>query len=399
MFNQPYPNYPYFNLPQMQIPKIQIIEGGTIPDEDSIPQIINKEKIIENTLAFLKKKDECGSKIIQDLYENSPIDIRNKIFDKIKDEINNIAIEEFGNYFLAKIIEINNPNKIDIIYNSIIEDIENISFDSHGTYVVQKLLEKIDENRIDEIAKKICLDVNIANFEELAKKNDEESIQKLKNINHIIQKIIKKRQMKKNDEIGKQILASFDLFVKNQYGCYILQALLSNCKDEYYDEIYKKTYENFNNLIHHIYGNYLIEFFFKNDKGKNNDKIYEKLTGHILEFTLHEYAYKSIMKAIKKGTPVQRKNIIDEIVDKNDKDRWINLTKHPYGNFVLQKILKYGDEETRLYIIKIIYSEPNFEDEIKKHKCGKHVVKKIEKINIKKNGAYNSIIYNINDNK
>ena len=185
MFNQHYPNYPYFNLPQMQIPKIQIIEGGTIQDEDSVPQIINKEKIIENTLAFLKRKDECGSKIIQDLYESSPIDIRNKIFDKIKDEINNIAIEEFGNYFLAKIIEINNPNKIDIIYNSIIEDIENISFDSHGTYVVQKLLEKIDENRIDEIAKKIWLNVNIANFEELAKKNDKESIQKLKNINHI----------------------------------------------------------------------------------------------------------------------------------------------------------------------------------------------------------------------
>ena len=118
----------------------------------------------------------------------------------------------------------------------------------------------------------------------------------------------------------------------------------------------------------------MIEFFFKNDKGKNNDKIYEKLTGHILEFSLHEYANKSIIIAIEKGTPVQRKNIIDEIVDKNDKDRWIDLTKYPYGNFVVQKILEYGDEETRLYIIKMIYSVSNIE----KDKYGKHIMKKIK---------------------
>ena len=106
--------------------------------------------------------------------------------------------------------------------------------------MVQNLLEKIDENRIDEIAQKLMLDVNIVNFEELVKKNDNESNQKWKNIIHIIQQIIKKRQANKNDEIGRQILASFDFFAKNQYGCYILQALLSNCKDECYDKIYEK---------------------------------------------------------------------------------------------------------------------------------------------------------------
>ena len=247
-------------------------------------------------------------------------------------------MNKFHNYFLIKIINENDHYKIDTIYSSLIEDIENISFNSHGTFVVQNLLEKIDENRIDEIAKKLKLDVNIVNFEELVKKNDEESSQKLKNIIHIIQIIIKKRQKDKNEEIGKQMIALFDLFVKNQYGCYILQALLSNCKDECYDKIYEKTLAIFGDLIHHKYRNYLIEFFFKNDKGKNNDKIYEKLTGHILEFSLHEYANKFIITAIENGTPVQRKNIFDEIVDKNDKDRLIDLTKHPYGNFCCKKV-------------------------------------------------------------
>ena len=110
---------------------------------------------------------------------------------------------------------------------------------------------------------------------------------------------------------------------------------------------------------------------------------------------MHEYANKSIITAIEKGTPVQRKNIFDEIVDKNDKDRLIDLTKHPYGNFIVQKILEYGDEETRLYIIKMIYSVSNIE----KDKYGKHIMKKIKNLNSENNGAYNSIIYNKNDNK
>ena len=171
-------------------------------------------------------------------------------------------MNEFHNYFLIKIINENDPYKIDTIYSSLIEDIENISFNSHGTFIVQNLFEKIDENRIDEIAQKLKLDVNIVNFEELVKKNDEESSQKLKNIIHIIQIIIKKRQKDKNEEIGKQMIALFDLFAKNQYSCYILQALLSNCKDECYDKIYEKTLAIFGDLIHHKYGNYLIEIFF-----------------------------------------------------------------------------------------------------------------------------------------
>ena len=65
---------------------------------------------------------------------------------------------------------------------------------------------------------------------------------------------------------------------------------------------------------------------------------------------MHEYANKSIITAIEKGTPVQRKNIFDEIVDKNDKDRLIDLTKHPYGNFVLQKSLENMEMKKLDYI-------------------------------------------------
>ncbi len=51
-------------------PNINIIDGGSIQNEDDIEEYKNKEELINNPLYFLKK-DENGSKIIQDLYKKS----------------------------------------------------------------------------------------------------------------------------------------------------------------------------------------------------------------------------------------------------------------------------------------------------------------------------------------
>ena len=81
-----------------------IIQVGALPNQNNIPQFFIEEKIIENPFICLGEKDNLGSVIIQNIYEKSSIDIRNKIFDKIKSEINNMAIHEFHNYFLIKIM-------------------------------------------------------------------------------------------------------------------------------------------------------------------------------------------------------------------------------------------------------------------------------------------------------
>ena len=43
--------------------------------------------------------------------------------------------------------------------------------------------------------------------------------------------------MNSNDRIYEKIINKFDVYSKNKYGCYIIQALLTNCRDEQYDKI------------------------------------------------------------------------------------------------------------------------------------------------------------------
>ena len=103
-------------------PNINIIDSGSKQNEDDIKEYENKEELSENPLYFLKK-DENGSKIIQDLYKKLTPSEKNQIFNKIKSEIKELSKNEFGNYFIVVLIEESDKEKIDFIYNALKDDL------------------------------------------------------------------------------------------------------------------------------------------------------------------------------------------------------------------------------------------------------------------------------------
>ena len=146
------------------------IDGGSKQNEDDIDEYENKEELINNPLYFLKK-DENGSKIIQDLYKKSNPNEKNKIFNKIKSEIKELSINKFANYFIVVLIEENDKEKIDFIYNALKGDVFEFSLDKHGTYVIQELLNKLDQNIIEELSENfsVILTIKILKVQPLIK--------------------------------------------------------------------------------------------------------------------------------------------------------------------------------------------------------------------------------------
>ena len=324
MNNQGFPNY-------FQFPIIDIKDGGSLQNEDCVPEYFNKDELFTNPLYFLKK-DENGSKIIQDLYKKSSQNDKNIIFDKIKSDIKELSKNAFANYFLVELIKDNDNEKINFLYNTLKDDL---------------------------------------------------------NLNHVLQIFIKRHKMEKNDSIYEKIMDKFDVYSKDKYGSYIIQALLTNCKDEQYDKIYIETCKKFEELIEHESGNYLIVFFLENDKNKDNRKIYDcLLNGNVFEYSYNKNSARSIEKAYEKGNEEQRAKIIEEILKsnktKNGEEYIIYLTKDKIGNYVVKYFLEYSDENTRNIIIKKIKSVKNIE----LNKSAQFVLKKIEQLNNNKNGTY-----------
>jgi len=375
MNNQGFPNY-------FQFPIIDIKDGGSLQNEDCVPEYFNKDELFNNPLYFLKK-DENGSKIIQDLYKKSSQNDKNIIFDKIKSDIKELSKNAFANYFLVELIKDNDNEKINFLYNTLKDDLYEFSSDSHGTYVIQELLKKLDQNIIEELSDKFFSCFDNQNFEK-----DAFNI----NLNHVLQIFIKRHKMEKNDSIYEKIMDKFDVYSKDKYGSYIIQALLTNCKDEQYDKIYIETCKKFKELIKHEFGNYLIVFFLENDKNKDNREIYKCLNGGVFEYSCNKNSARSIEKAYEKGNEEQRTKIIEEILKsnktKNNEEYIIYLTKDKIGNYVVKYFLEYSDENTRNIIIKKIKSVKNIE----LNESAQYVLKKIEQLNNNKNGTYINII-------
>ena len=371
--------------------------GPKIENEDSIPEYLDSE-IINDTEITGALYSFKGSEIWQYIYAISP-DQRDLIFKQInknknegKDKDNdkdnknvNLILEysknECANYFIRQILECNDDDrdkeKHKIIFEILINDIKELSAGKYSTCVIQKLIERVEEKDLEEIANKLGVytDIDYFIYNE--------------NTNHVIQSLIKRQKEEENDKIFEHI-TNFVKVANDQYGCYIIIAILKKCTDKCYYEILKKCCENIV-VLSKDFGNYIFKYFFENkNKDIKLDIIYPALKGNIYELSKDKKAVFVLKNALKLGNENQRKDIINELLElnKDKEDPLIYLSKHEFGNYVIQEVLDYCEPKTLKIIIKRIYSDPN----IKKDIYGKHICKKIDKINCSKKGIFNNII-------
>ena len=310
-------------------------------------------------------------------------DQRDIIFNQINKDglILKFTQDQNGNLLILKILECNDDDKDkekhEIIYKALINDIKELSSGKYSTHVIQKLIDVVDENYLEEIANKLGVYINMEFFIDNP------------NSNRVIQNLINRQKKENNDKIFKSI-NNFSKFANDKYGCYIIIAILKNCTDNCYNAILQKSCQNIVALCKDN-GNYIIKFFLESeDKDKILDIIHPVLKGNIYELSKDKKAVFIIKNALKFGNENQRKDIINELLELNtDKeDPLIYLSKHQFGNYVIQDLLDYCEPETLKKVIKRIYSDPN----IKKDNFGKHICDKIEKINFLKEGMFNDII-------
>jgi hypothetical protein len=88
---------------------------------------------------------EC--RLLQKKIDEDPSIASNIIYDKIKDKVQEISCDQFGNYFIQKVIDNLNEEQIrELLYKKISANFRSFCFNQQGTRVVQKIFEKIINN-------------------------------------------------------------------------------------------------------------------------------------------------------------------------------------------------------------------------------------------------------------
>ena len=311
---------------------------NTINGELNIPNYIKLEKgeiviINYNIIPFIIIQSQNNSSHIQFLYCTCP-HLRDGILVSILPNILDISKNKFGKHVIGEILRCKEKDKIDEIFLKLAGNIKELARDYNGAFVIQELIKNIDENQLKKISKEL---VCCEDFKKFIKD---------KNVTRVIQELIKRQDKNANDEICKIIWPDFIPLCTNPFTSFIIEKLILNCNESNYNKMREKFLDNLLTLIENNYGVHIICSFIKN----NIDELFEPIKNDVIKISQTKFGVLVIREIINNGNEIQINQIRDKIV--NTENCLISLSKHEYGNFVIQNLLQFLDENTKMSLKK-----------------------------------------------
>ena len=319
------------------------------------------EQIIKNAVIYSRENMlSCFIQyLLENNYEEGNDNIKNQIFDSIKENIYDLSIDFYGNYVIQGILYNNDKAKNKYILNKLIEkDIYKLSLHTYGSRVIQKLI----DNSLDYNDKKLI-------YEKL--KNNLKELFLHQNGNHVIQKLIINLDEEDLDDIYNAVFKDIKELIRNIYGSHIIQVLIFRLQNEekLINLINEIINDNIIELCKDQYSNYVLKIILSKDK-KFLDIIFEKIKGNLAELTKNIYALYSIHIIefiIKYGNDKQKKEICEEIIENDNKDNnyILNLINDNCGNFLIGTIIDFCPLDIIQEIINRI--KKNFPKDLKRN--------------------------------
>ena len=304
----------------------------------SILNSINEKDLFENCAILCKEQLEC--RILQKKLDENPSFASDFIYNKIKDKFYDLSLDQFGNYFIQKVIEYLNIEHIkELLYQKIPAHFRYLCFNQHGTRVVQKLLEKIIEN--EEF---------LNYFISLLTPNLKDFIVD-QNANHIIIKYINMVPTSKINFIVQFIIDNIFELSKKKHSCCVLQKCIECSDQEQKKRLLKAIAFISLKLLDDQYGNYVIQYCLNVCDYEINKIIANNFLNDFVKYSTEKYSSNVIEKCLDCCDEETKELIVMKCCDVNIIR---TLLFDVYGNYVLQKVILLTKEPIRSQFIHII---------------------------------------------
>ena len=309
-------------------------------------------------------KDQKGSKYIQKKIEEKSPEFLNKLYEKIKNNLQEIMTDQYGNYVIQKFVEYCDKKIISKMFSQISNTLYEISINNYGTRPVQKMIENLSLNMTTQ-------DINI--ILGMTKGNVLELIKDI-NGNRVIQSII---QNFKNKELLSPLYKEFNdnitEILRTKSGCCVFSKVILNITENDLNLIVDNIIKNFSEFINDEYGNISLKRLIKLNNENYNSKIFPCIKDSIIPLSCQKFSSNVIEACIDNNTSL-KKNTIEKLIE-ND----ITISKlitDQFGNYIIQKALQNSEQKDFDIIINII---KNNEKKIKQSQHGRIIFEKLVK--------------------
>ena len=313
------------------------------PEQNNLNNDKRREEIlIESCETLCKEQLECRQ--LQKLIDDDPSIASALLYDKIKDKVQEISFDQFGNYFIQKVIEHLNDGQIkELLFKKVSQNFRSFCFNQHGTRVIQKIFEKIIDNEELLNYYNILLTPNLKDFVV-----DQ-------NASHIIIKYVNMLPYPKNDFIIKFLLDnSFELATK-KHSCCVLQKCIEysnqQIKKEFLKVIAVKSYGLFNDQ----YGNYVVQYCINLCDYEINKIFVNNFLSDIMKFSTQKYSSNIIEKCMDCCDEDTRELIVEKYCDTNIPYFLLSLSHQIFQIFIFSTMRKRLDKMLKYYNYTLLW--------------------------------------------
>ena len=282
-----------------------------------------------------------------------------------KEGLTKLMKHKFGNYFIQEIIKDAKYPQIKLILELISKNFVEISESNAGTHVLQTLLDKVCNFELRNLILK-----SIENKElEMAFNN---------NATYVLQKIIGIIPDIERLNLNKILINNIIKLALDSDCVFIAEKFISTITiTDNKNKIQNIIYQNFIELATSPFGNYLIQFLFLIWKGDDIDKINNIIIDNANYLAKQRYSSNIIEKTIEIFNSKNKAKLIRSLSLGGD---ILDTIKNQYGHYVINKAVKYMDENLKKEIETVLNSKMPEMTKKEKSKSKKFI------LNLKNNG-------------
>lgn len=245
--------------------------------------------------------DQHGSRFIQEKLVSASDEDLQLIFDEIYPKANALMTDVFGNYVIQKLIENGTDEMRSKLVESMRNQIHSLSLSTYGCRVVQRALDCVEpEERLsiaDELRDQIIPCVRD------------------QNANHVVQKILERvSPTSQIDYIPQAFRGNVYSLAAHCYSCRVLQRIFEFCEKAQSRPLLEELLEDADRLMRDQYGNYVIQWILSKAGRNEKDRIIRLAKGNILRLSKHKFASNVVESIVAAASEEDRYHFIEEIM-------------------------------------------------------------------------------------
>lgn len=292
------------------------------------------EELAKNIYSLAK--DQAGCRYLQIKLDDNSTKAVSEFFPALLPHLNDLSNDAFGNYFIQKLFFHLSPNQIDQILSIISTNIFDIGSDSHGTRVIQSLIDYLTTEYLIQRFVTILKPVTVQLINEL-------------NGTHVIQKF-SDAFPDYSDFIYEDILNNALLIATHRHGCCVLQRYFIDREEPFCKKLISVLLNDCLGLAVDQFGNYIIQAIMKLSNIDVNNSIAKKMLNNLIHYSKHKYSSNIIEKCFDFCDTSIKQQLLQLLSIKETIDE---LLIDEHGNYIVQKVLACSDVDTQNELLNV----------------------------------------------